>query len=94
MVKGTQKKVIVIKDTKSGIFDEAYFIVKTSADNALQTCDMVSEANRIINCAITDADSKKIQGTKRSLLRTLWFSLGVLCACGIFACALAMLGYS
>ena len=77
MLKGTQRKVIVLKDTKSGIFDEAYFIVKNSADSKnLTTDDMVSEANRIIDASVTGKYDEK---RSEKLLRPLWFFIGVLC---------------
>ncbi len=50
MVRGCQKKIIYLKNIESRIFDEAYFIVK---DNSLYEnkpeCDMVKEANRILD---------------------------------------------
>lgn len=49
MVRGCQKKIIYLKNTQSEIFDEAYFVIK---DNALyenmDECDMVEEANKIL----------------------------------------------
>lgn len=84
MLRGTQRKVIVLKDTKSGIFDEAYFIIKNSADSTkLTTNDMVSEANRIIGDSVTRTEEKKSE----KLLRPLWFFIGVFCACIISAAA-------
>ncbi|MBR6644436.1 MAG: hypothetical protein IKL21_01555 [Clostridia bacterium] len=82
MLKGTQRKVIVLKDTQSGIFDEAYFIVKKSADSKnLTTNDMVMEAERIIKLSASgERETKKSE----KLLRPLWFFLGVLCADIIF----------
>ena len=61
MLKGTQRKVIVLKDTQSGIFDEAYFIVKKSADSKnLTTNDMVMEAERIIKLSASgERETKK-----------------------------------
>ena len=103
MLKGTQKKVVIIKDTKSGIFDEAYFILKNNTDVSVQTRDMVAEANRIINCSVTEnAEGDLLKNSGISLhqkraekyIRPLWFSLGVLFCCGIFAATLVLLGYS
>lgn len=90
MVRGTQRKVIVVKDTKSGIFDEAYFIVKNSADSAhLTTSDMVSEADRIISsCAAGGYTNEKKESEK--YLRPLWFFVGVLC-CDVFLSAVLAL---
>lgn len=90
MLKGTQRKVIVIKDTKSGIFDEAYFMVKNSADSAhLTTSDMVFEADRIITSyTLKSGDDEKKEPEK--YLRPLWFFVGVLCCDIVFAVFLAL----
>ena len=49
MLKGCQKSIIMIKDTGSEIFDQAYFIIKDAEYCAkLHKTDMIREANRII----------------------------------------------
>lgn len=49
MLKGCQKKIIVMKNTGSPIFEEAYFILSENAQRAhTSERDMISEANRII----------------------------------------------
>mgnify|MGYP006966488056 CR=1 FL=1 len=49
MLKGCQKKIIVMKNTGSPMFDEAYFILSENALRAhASERDMISEANRII----------------------------------------------
>lgn len=72
MVKGTQRKVIVLKDTKSGMFDEAYFIVKKSADPNLSCRDMTNEAKRI-----SEEFSVKQKKKSDKYIRPLWFFIGV-----------------
>ena len=50
MVRGYQKRIIYLKNTKSRYFDEAYFVVKE--DNITQGAphsELVEEANRIID---------------------------------------------
>lgn len=62
MIRGAQKKIVVIKDTKSGIFDEAYFILKNGAEptGALTFDDMVSECSRIIEgCLLAEKPPEK-----------------------------------
>lgn len=50
MVRGYQKRVIFLKKTGSEIFDEAYFILSDSYESASGgECDMIAEANRIID---------------------------------------------
>ncbi len=46
MIKGAQKKMIVIKTSDSAVFEEAYFVLRRER-NAVEA-DMVREANRII----------------------------------------------
>ena len=48
MLKGCQRKVIVIKNPGSELFEEAYFIVKP-LDKAKKESDFLAEANRIIS---------------------------------------------
>ena len=49
MLRGCQKKIIVMKNTGSPMFDEAYFILSENALRAhASERDMINEANRII----------------------------------------------
>ena len=65
MLKGVNKRVIIIKNPESEIFEEAYFIVKNkSIFNQAKENEMVLEANRIISDysrqqKITAGESKK-----------------------------------
>ncbi len=47
-MRGYQRKIIILKSTGSEHFDEAYFIVKSDADEGASRLDLVKEANRII----------------------------------------------
>ena len=47
MVKGCQRRIILLRDTGSGMFEEAYFILKPERANAPEQL-MIAEANRII----------------------------------------------
>lgn len=46
MLKGAQKRMIVVKTSDSEIFEEAYFVVRGGIER--EKPDMVGEANRII----------------------------------------------
>ena len=48
MVRGCQKKIVYLKSTGSDVFDEAYFVVREMALDKMSECDMVKEANRIL----------------------------------------------
>ena len=52
MIKGCTKRVIVVKNIESDIFEEAYFIVRPSPVKAKSTLcenDFLSEADRIVS---------------------------------------------
>lgn len=46
MIRGAQKRIVVIKTADSAIFDEAYFVLKSGRET--NDGDMVKEANRIV----------------------------------------------
>ena len=49
-LKGYQKRVVHIKNTRSPYFEEAYFVIKSESGGILPCNEaMVAEANRIIN---------------------------------------------
>ena len=56
MIRGAQKKVVVIKTADSKIFEEAYFVLKK--DRGADGGDMVKEANRIIE-SFEESDKKE-----------------------------------
>ncbi|MBR7184421.1 MAG: hypothetical protein IKD37_02310 [Clostridia bacterium] len=47
MVKGCQRRIILLRETGSAIFEEAYFLVKPEQADASEQ-RMIAEANRII----------------------------------------------
>lgn len=47
MVKGCQRRIILLRDAGSDMFEEAYFILKPERTNAPEQL-MIAEANRII----------------------------------------------
>jgi len=80
--KGCQKRMIMLKNTGSEIFDEAYFILKEERVLKADTSenDMVREAGRIINENLISACYKKGTPTYvRDKLKTLmWYAVGAL----------------
>jgi len=90
--KGCQKRMIMLKNTGSEIFDEAYFILKEERvlKNGVTENDMVREAGRIINeNLITSCYKKGTPAFVRDKLKTLmWYAAGAgSCAAviGLFA---------
>ncbi|MHC1695764.1 MAG: hypothetical protein AB9835_10970 [Eubacteriales bacterium] len=72
MIKGVSKKVIVIRDPQSELFEEAYFIIKTGKGLSRPSeDDMVSEANRLISayCASGGEDRGAADGALRIPVR-------------------------
>ena len=48
MLRGLQRKAVIVKTTESSIFEEAIFFLRETGEPKKETTDMVSEANRII----------------------------------------------
>ena len=77
MVRGCQKKIIYLKNTGSEVFDEAYFVVNDKAlGKDVAECDMVLEANRILDECIfiedkTSVPSKILVFIKRKITPVL-----------------------
>ena len=80
MLKGLEKRVIKIKDIDSGIFEEAYFILRGGKMD-VPAPDMISEASRIIEENSLD---RRMGG---SLPRTRARTLILLIAGGVAAIA-------
>lgn len=84
MYKGYRRKVIVIKDAHSGLFESAYFVVRENApEDSIR--DMVSEASRIIDERIS---RESIPSSGRRLFA---FSLGAAFFSVIFAATVIFL---
>jgi len=50
MIKGVQRKMIVVKTDNSNVFETAYFVLRSDSDKSKSDAmDMLSEANRIVN---------------------------------------------
>ncbi|MBR2972082.1 MAG: hypothetical protein IKC61_04050 [Clostridia bacterium] len=81
MVRGCQKKIIYLKNTGSEVFDEAYFIVKDNTKcDVMGECDMVEEANRILDNVISCRMSgEKIDRIKKFIkVKILPFTAGII----------------
>ena len=65
MLKGAQKRMIVVKTADSRLFEEAYFVMRADASPSGE--DMVYEANKIIeNCG-----GKRRERTRRAATEML-----------------------
>lgn len=73
MIKGAQKKIVLVKTADSRIFEEAFFVLRK--DSAAAEGDMVAEANKIIEgCEIGCRRSSRV-----TLKRTLFFASCFFC---------------
>ena len=72
MIKGAQKRMIVVKTADSEVFEEAYFVLRKEALREGE--DMVREANRIID----ESGTSKKEPASRQLLPVISVSCFVL----------------
>ncbi len=70
MLKGAQKRMIVVKTADSKIFEEAYFVVTPNYDG--EELDMIAEAERIASSVI---DSRKNIKTGKPDKKNLIFGI-------------------
>lgn len=89
MIKGAQKRLIVVKTTESPFFDEAYFVLRHEPRRDRKTeSDMLNEANRILRDSTLHPSAKK---RGRRLLASPSFWIGFLCGGAAFALPLLCL---
>lgn len=79
MVKGCQRRIIMLRGTGSGMFEEAYFILKPEKAAASEQL-MIMEANRIIEENAFSSPAQHLSGKR--IGRRLRFFLGGLCTGG------------
>jgi len=82
MIKGTHRHMVILKNTESPLFEEAYFILRDQANPTDCRGDMVAEANRII-AANTLPPTRKPKHEK--IKHLLFFLLGALAGSGVTA---------
>lgn len=96
MLKGAQKKMVMLRTADSSIFEAAYFILRDDADAPAKGKQptMLEEANRILNQSFTSRSTaqKKQPGRLRAFLRRmLLFLLGFLLGAGLCILLVALL---
>ena len=76
MIKGAQKRMIVVKTGDSAVFEEAYFVMRSDEMAEGKTDkDMISEADRIIS---ENFENKRFRIGKGFITATLSFLCGSL----------------
>lgn len=85
MLRGAEKRMIVVRTRDSRMFEEAYFVVRPEADRAERDeLDMLWEANRILESSMAGSKGEKTRPldtapSRFGLLRGVaWFLLGLL----------------
>lgn len=84
MLKGAQKRMIVVRTRDSQLFEEAYFVMRSNENSLCGHADMMTEAHRILEgnlpppAVLGDTNSPH-----RRLHRLLWFTAGALLGGGI-----------
>ena len=72
MVRGCQKKIIYLKNSGSDIFEEAYFVIKSDIRyEETSECDMIEEANRIIEESFCTEEKEKLAGRVLSFVKKI-----------------------
>ncbi len=79
-MRGCKRQIILLKGTDSQIFDEAYFLVRRSAEKCGQE-EIVREAQRIV-----DRNTTRRRPRRVSVRDILLFAAGVIfgAVCGLF----------
>ena len=85
-MRGSEKKIIYVKDTGSKIFEEAYFVMRRDVPQPdTDATDMLWEANRIIENTLPRVEPETVAVQHRIpqwVGRWLWFTLGSLFGSG------------
>ena len=88
MLKGYQRRLIMIRTKESRLFESAFFILRQAPRGALeQTDDMISEAKRIIGES-GRGNKKRSFGSKHILMAA---GIGFLTGAGVILTLLALL---
>ena len=60
MLRGAEKRMIVVRTRDSRLFEEAYFVVRPEADKPrFEESDMLLEANRLLENSMTGARAER-----------------------------------
>jgi hypothetical protein len=100
MLRGAEKRMIVVRTKDSRLFEEAYFVVRPEAGSRIDgesdtRPDMLWEANRILESSLAGARKEKALPTAPpfGLIRGLvWFLLGLLTGGGVASLLWVLLG--
>ena len=90
MLRGAQKKMIVMRTHNSRMFEEAYFVMRQNVDTPdpvtpVGESDILTEANRILEGSLAGYGRERHarERSRLRLSRALWFVGGLLTGGGI-----------
>lgn len=100
MLRGAEKRMIVVRTKDSRLFEEAYFVVRPEAGKGIDgdtdtRPDMLWEANRILESSLAGVKRERAipPASPLGLLRGLvWFFLGLLTGGGAASLLWVLLG--
>ncbi len=88
MIKGINKKMIVVKNTGSKYFEEAHFIIRNGTD--ARERDIIKEASRIVGTVLTENGKEpKPRGRVLKTVITLLLSFASGTILGILLCLIS-----
>ena len=86
MVRGTQKRIVYVKNTGGTVFEEAIFVVKDGKEPGLSDGDMLGEATRIIEEHAVRSGRRE-EERRKNFPAWLFFLFGMLLSLAVSACA-------
>lgn len=79
MIRGVQRKIIVVKGEKNSVFESVYFLLRNDlSEKTRSENDMLREANRIISENYSERKAKKAERRKRIRRGLALFLIGIL----------------
>ena len=88
MLRGAEKRMIVVRTRDSRMFEEAYFVIRPEADrDGREEPDMLWEANRILESSMAgcrgESRGASLPHRGGALRRAVWFLAGLLSGSGV-----------
>jgi hypothetical protein len=84
MIKGVQRKMIMVKTDSSSLFETAYFVLRSDADKTRdEALDLLGEATRLVNQSYNDNEKRKEKKKRFGRFAAFcFFLLGVIFGAG------------
>ena len=89
MIKGCQRRIIMVKDTNSKYFDSAYFVLRNDLEPSAKDSEMMSEARRMIGSYAPHRGAAAYPSA-RQRKRRISAALAILLSVGMFLAGAAL----